>query len=201
MRSKIQEGTVRITTHSPSRCPILPTPLSGNTDAGTRAIQGAPYPLTRYGLPAGSTANGSVHDNALRSGERWTPISNTDGYPPSYAELIELFAGHNHGRKPTIRDDIAMQMAALAAEPENVEGRVLLRSQPDSPSPGYNPFLPASRLGIQSARSSPRDPPGEFGPMLRRVSGFPSGGYSGLNTSAMRAASSVFGRRIQSSVA
>ena len=174
--------------------PIPPTPLSGNTAAGTRAIQGTPYPLTRYGLPAGSTANGSVHDNALRSGEGWIPIPNTDGYPPSYAELIELFARHNHGRQPTIRDVLAMQMAALASEPENVEGSVFSKSEPAFPPPGYNPFLPASKAGYsESARSSPRDPPGEFGPMLRRVPGFPSGGYGGLNSSAMRAASSVFG--------
>ena len=181
--------------HSRPGAPIPPTPLSGNTAAGTRAIQGTPYPLTYHGLPAGSTANGSVHDNALRSGEGWIPIPNTDGYPPSYAELIDLFARHNHGRQPTIRDVLAMQMAALASEPENVEGSVFSKTEAPFPPVGFNPFLPASKGGYtDSARSSPRDPPGEFGPMLRRVQGFNSGGYGGPSPRAVRvAASSVFG--------
>lgn len=180
--------------HSRPGAPIPPTPLSGNTAAGTRAIQGTPYPLTRHGLPTGSTINGSVHDNALRSGEGWIPIPNTDGYPPSYAELIELFARHNHGRQPTIRDVLAMQMAALASEPENVEGSVFSKSETPFPPVGFNPFLPASKGGYtDSARSSPRDPPGDFGPMLRRVPGFNSNDYGGINTRALRAASSVFG--------
>jgi len=181
--------------HSRPGAPIPPTPLSGNTAAGTRSIQCTPYPLTRHGLPAGSIANGSVHENALRSGEGWIPIPNTDGYPPSYAELIDLFARHNHGRQPTIRDVLAMQMAALASEPENVEGSVFSKTEAPFPPQGYNPFLPASKAGYSdSARSSPRDPPGDFGPMLRRVPGFNSGGYGALNPRAIRAAaSSVFG--------
>ena len=181
--------------HSRPGAPIPPTPLSGNTAAGTRAIQGTPYPLTRHGLPAGSTANGSVHENALRSGEGWIPIPNTDGYPPSYAELIDLFARHNHGRQPTIRDVLAMQMAALASEPENVEGSVFSKTEAPFPPVGFNPFLPASKGGYtDSARSSPRDPPGEFGPMLRRVPGFNSDGYGAINSRPTRvAASSVFG--------
>jgi hypothetical protein len=181
--------------HSRPGAPIPPTPLSGNTAAGTRAIQGTPYPLTRHGLLAGSTINGSVHDNALRSGEGWIPIPNTDGYPPSYAELIDLFARHNHGRQPTIRDVLAMQMAALASEPENVEGSVFSKSEAPFPPPGFNPFLPTSKSGYpDSARSSPRDPPGDFGPMLRRVPGFNSTGYGALNPRGVKvAASSVFG--------
>ena len=163
-----------------AQVPNTPTPLSGNTDAGMRAIQCTPCPLTVYGPPAGSTANGSVHDNGLRPGEGWIPISNTDQYPPSYVELVELFARHHHGWQPTIRDALAMQVAALAAGPENVEGSVFLRSVPAF-LPGYNPFLPASKAGYSgSASRSSRDPPGEFGLMLRRVPGFPSGGYGGL---------------------
>lgn len=174
--------------HSRPGAPIPPTPLSGNTAAGARAIQGTPYPLTRSGLPTGSTANGIVHGNAE------IPIPNTDGYPPSYAELIDLFARHNQGRQPTIRDVLAMQMAALASEPENIEGSVFSKNEAPFPPPGYNPFLPASKGGYpDSARSSPRDPPGELGPMLRRVPPFMSGNYGGLNVRAMRAASSVFG--------
>ena len=177
--------------HSRPGAPIPPTPMSGNTAAGTRAIQGTPYPLTRHVLPAGSTANGSVHENALRSGEGWIPIPNTDGYPPSYAELIDLFARHNHGRQPTIRDVLAMQMAALASEAENVEGSVFSKSETPFPPVGFNPFLPASKGGYaDSARSSPRDPPGELGPMLRRVPGF---NYAGLQPRAMRPPSTVFG--------
>ena len=177
--------------HSRPGAPIPPTPMSGNTAAGTRAIRGTPYPLTLRGLPAGSTANGSVHENALRSGEGWIPIPNTDGYPPSYAELIDLFARHNHGRQPTIRDVLAMQMAALASEAENVEGSVFSKSETPFPPVGFNPFLPASKGGYtDSARSSPRDPPGDFGPMLRRVPGF---SYAELNPRAMRPPSTVFG--------
>jgi hypothetical protein len=185
--------------HSRPGAPIPPTPLSGNTAAGTRALQGTPYPLTHRGLPAGSTANGSIHDNVPRPGEGFIPIPNTDGYPPSYAELIDLFARHNHGRQPTIRDVLAMQMAALASEPENVEGSVFSKSETPFPPHGFNPFLPASKAGYSdSARSSPRDPPGELGPMLRRVpgfgaSGFGAGGYGGINARGARAASSVFG--------
>ena len=178
--------------HSRPGAPIPPTPLSGNTAAGARAIQGTPYPLTHRGLLAGSTANGSVHDNALRSGEGWIPIPNTDGYPPSYAELIDLFARHNHGRQPTIRDVLAMQMAALASEPENVEGSVFSKSETPFPPVGFNPFLPASKGGYtDSARSSPRDPPADLGPMLRRVPGF---NYGAPNSRAVRvAASSIYG--------
>lgn len=133
--------------------PIPPTPFSGNTPTGHMHKQQFP--------------------RVLGNGEGWIPVPNTDGYPPSYGELISLYEQHNPGRQPSTRDVLLMQLAALASEPENVEGSVFSKSETPFPPAGFNPFLPPQQQnGTDSSRSSPRDPPGEFDKMLRRVGTF-----------------------------
>lgn len=131
---------------------------------------GNPIPPT----PFSSTGpGGQTWPRVLPNGEGWIPVPNTDGYPPSYGELMSLYEQHNPGKQPSMRDVLMMQLAALASEPENLEGSVFSKSETPFPPTGFNPFIQSQTPHPgDSARSSPRDPPGEFDKMLRRVGTF-----------------------------
>lgn len=157
--------------HSRPGAPIPPTPYSGNTAAGTPQMSqgGSTHASAAAQLLEQLASNQAPR--ALPNGEGWIPIPNTDGYPPSYSEIMSLFQQHNPGKEPTLREVIAMQLAALASEPENVEGSVFSKSETPFPPVGFNPFIQPNH-NAESTRSSPRDPPGEFDKMLRRVGHF-----------------------------
>jgi hypothetical protein len=131
---------------------------------------GNPIPPTPFSATSGQQQQ---YPQMIQNGEGWIPVPNTDGYPPSYGEILSLYEQHNPGKQPTTRDVLLMQLAALASEPENLEGSVFSKSETPFPPIGYNPFIQsqAPRPG-DSARSSPRDPPGDFDKMLRRVGTF-----------------------------
>ncbi|CAG7851593.1 SubName: Full=Uncharacterized protein {ECO:0000313/EMBL:CCA69169.1} [Serendipita indica DSM 11827] len=147
---------------------------------------GNPIPPTPF---SATSPNGQQFPRVLANGDGWIPVPNTDGYPPSYGELMSLYEQHNPGKQPSMRDVLMMQLAALASEPENVEGSVFSKSEAPFPPVGFNPFIQQNQAVQQmpdSARSSPRDPPGEFDKTLRRV--------PNMNGPPRRApASSIFG--------
>jgi hypothetical protein len=159
---------------------------NGSYSSGSHLQQrpGNPTPPTPFSATSGQQQQ---YPQMIPNGEGWIPVPNTDGYPPSYGEILSLYEQHNPGRQPTTRDVLLMQLAALASEPENLEGSVFSKSETPFPPVGYNPFIQAQgpRPG-DSARSSPRDPPGDFDKMLRRVGTF-------TQPPRRTAASSVYG--------
>lgn len=132
---------------------------------------GNPVPPTPFSATSGQ--QGPQFPQMIPTGDGWLPVPNTDGYPPSYGEILNLYEQHNPGKQPNTREVLLMQLAALASEPENIEGSVFSKSETPFPPAGFNPFIQSHgpRPG-DSARSSPRDPPGEFDKMLRRVGTF-----------------------------
>ncbi|KAG8799982.1 hypothetical protein FRC16_003978 [Serendipita sp. 398] len=148
--------------HSRPGNPIPPTPFSATNPPNQQFPPNQGYSQNQ-GFP-----------RVLANGDGWIPVPNTDGYPPSYGELISLYEQHNPGKQPSMRDVVLMQLAALASEPENVEGSVFSKSETPFPPAGFNPFIHQNQQNHipDSARSSPRDPPGEFDKMLRRVGTF-----------------------------
>jgi hypothetical protein len=152
---------------------------------------GNPIPPTPF---SSTTPNGQQFPRMLHNGEQWLPVPNTDGYPPSYGELLTLYEHHNPGKQPSMRDILMMQLAALASEPENIEGSVFSKSEAPFPPVGFNPFIQTQQRATDSARSSPRDPPHELDKVLRRV-----GNING-QPARRPAASSVFGGDDQTEV-
>jgi len=130
---------------------------------------GNPIPPTPFSAASGQ----HQYPQMIQTGEGWIPVPNTDGYPPSYGEILSLYEQHNPGKQPTTREVLLMQLAALASEPENMEGSVFSKSEAPFPPIGFNPFIQTQPpRSSDSTRSSPRDPPGEFDKVLRRVGTF-----------------------------